>query len=129
MTFLTNETAVRISLGFLAMIAFAMIRSRKGRSARFEYSAQTLYIHKDHTYRFLLRKINGYYRCYIIGVPQFPGKKPKYYMQGYATEPKNDAPYIIWRGEKLTTLDAAKNICRSWANANQTLIDFQRTPD
>ena len=129
MNVITNETVVRISLGFLAMIFFAFIRSHKDSSVRFEYSAQTLYIHKDHTYRFHLKKINGYYRCYIVGVPQFPGKKPKYYMQGYATDPKNDAQYIIWRGEKLTTLDAAKNICRAWANANQTLIDFQRPPD
>ena len=57
MNVITNETVVRISLGFLAMIFFAFIRSHKDSSVRFEYSAQTLYIHKDHTYRFHLKKI------------------------------------------------------------------------
>ena len=129
MTVLTNETAAYVGFGFLALLLFAFIRSRKDRSVRFEVVAQTLYPHKDHTYRFHLKKMNGYYRCYIIRVPIFPGKKTKYYMQCYATDPKNNAQYIIWMGKKLTTLDEAKNICRGWANANQLLMDYQRTPD
>ena len=105
------------------------IKSISNSSERFEYLAQTLYVHKDHTYRFFIKKINGCYRCYIIRVPQFQGLKAKRYIQGYDIDPKNDAKYIIWNGEKLTSIDSAKNICRAWANANQTLIDFQQTPD
>ncbi len=129
MTVLTNETAVYAGFGFLALLLFAFVRSQKGSSVRFEVVAQTLYPHKDHTYRFLLKKMNGYYRCYITRAPIFPGKKPKYYMQGYETDPKNNTPFIIWRGEPLRTVEAAKNNCRGWANANQLLMDYQRTPD
>ena len=92
-------------------------------------SAPERTVPKDHTYRFHLKKMNGYYRCYITRAPIFPGKKPKYYMQGYETDPKNNTPFIIWRGEPLRTVEAAKNNCRGWANANQLLMDYQRTPD
>ena len=117
------------SVGTVIFIILLLANAASDNSVRFEYAAQTLYVHKDHTYRFHIRKMGGYYRCYIIRVPQFPGKKPKHYMQGYETDPRNDAQFITWRGEKLTTLDSAKNICRGWANANQLLMDYQRTLD
>lgn len=124
-----NSPTIYAAIALFILIGILYTRVVNIRSERFEYLAQTLYIHKDHTYRFLIKKINGYYRCYIIRVPQFQGIKAKRYIQGYDIDPKNDAKYITWNGEKLTSIDSAKNICRAWANANQTLIDFQRTPD
>ena len=124
-----NSPTIYAAIALFILIGILYTRVVNIRSERFEYLAQTLYIHKDHTYRFLIKKINGYYRCYIIRVPQFQGKKAKQYIQGYDIDSKNDAKYIIWNGEKLTSIDSAKNICRAWANANQTLIDFQQTPD
>ena len=124
-----DKVSIYASLLLFIFIFVLSIKSFSNSSERFEYLAQTLYIHKDHTYRFLIKKINGSYRCYIIRVPQFQGRKAKRYIQGYDTDSKNDAKYIIWNGEKLTSIDSAKNICRAWANANQTLIDFQQTPD
>ena len=123
-----NNPTIYAAIALFILIGFLYIRAISSRSKRFEYLAQTIYIHKDHTYRFHIKKINGYYRCYIIRVPQFQGQKAKHYIQCYTTDSKNNK-YIIWNGEKLTTIDSAKNICRAWANANQTLIDFQQTPD
>lgn len=123
-----NSPTIYVAIALFILIGILYTRVVNIRSERFEYLAQTLYIHKDHTYRFLIKKINGYYRCYIIRVPQFQGLKAKRYIQGYDIDSKNGA-YIIWNGEKLTSIDSAKNICRAWANANQTLIDFQQTPD
>ena len=129
MTIFTDTTTVRVSVGVLALLLVLFLRSRKGSAVRFEYAAQTLYVHRDHTYRFYIKRMNGYYRCYIIRVPYFPGKEPKRCLRGYETDPKNNAQFITWHGEKLTTLDAAKNLCRGWANANQFFIDCARTPD
>lgn len=124
-----NNPTIYAAIALFILIGFLYIRAISSRSKRFEYLAQTIYIHKDHTYRFHIKKINGYYRCYIIRVPQFQGIKAKRYIQGYDIDPKNGAKYIIWNGKKLTDIDSAKNICRAWANANQTLIDFQQYPD
>ena len=126
---LLSKYTIYAGMALFILAGFLYVRSISNSCERFEYLAQTLYIHKDHTYRFFIKKINGCYRCYIIRVPQFQGLKAKRYIQGYDIDPKNDAKYIIWNGEKLTSIDSAKNICRAWANANQTLIDFQQTPD
>lgn len=125
---LLSKYTIYAGMALFILTGFLYVRSISNSSERFEYLAQTLYIHKDHTYRFFIKKINGCYRCYIIRVPQFQGQKAKHYIQCYTTDSKNNK-YIIWNGEKLTTIDSAKNICRAWANANQTLIDFQQTPD
>ena len=93
------------------------------------YDAKTRFPHQDHAYIFEIeRQRNSSYRCYIRQAPFLLGRNLSHGAVNYFVE-RNTGRHCIAINGTISSEEAAKSICRDWADANQFFIDSRRRCD
>ena len=98
----------------------AVLLSQKNETGPMVYYANDNHRFRDKEYRFNYKKVNGFWRAYILRMPSLGNRSEAGHLTHRLWDGNNDA-YICW-DSPVKTLSDMQNISRVWADCVQEYI-------